>query len=208
MHLQIVLFDINADMIAAWNKEFARYKDHVQYPAVVVHLGVDKLLEQFEVDSLVSPANSFGFMDGGIDGVYSQHIPGIQAKVQKMIRACFSGEIPVGIAEGVETGQINPFEVICAPTMRTPADLRNELAINCYLATRAAFVSCYDMYGVNRIVAIPGMGTGVGGLPKDFVAASMRQAYEDVFINQVHFPKTLTEASIRHREIMDQFYQM
>lgn len=203
--MKVILFDINPDMVKAWEKEFYLYQGHAVHPVSVQQTAVDILLKNNQIDGLVSPANSFGFMDGGIDGVYSRLIPGIQDRVQKTIKSDHFGEIPVGVAAGVQTGLANPYEVICAPTMRTPSGLCNELAINCYLATKAVFQVSDDFYGDETVIAIPGMGTGVGGLPKDYVAAAMRQAYEDVLITPVVFPKTLSQAAMRHHELMNKF---
>jgi hypothetical protein len=55
------LRDIDPDVVSAWQKYFKGV------PNVCISLG-----EIFErsADAIVSPANSFGYMDGGIDLVY------------------------------------------------------------------------------------------------------------------------------------------
>ena len=202
--MKVILFDINKQMIDAWEPEFAPYFSHPDHPVEIQLSSVGTLLATVDIDGLVSPANSFGFMDGGIDGVYSQLIPGIQQKVQTVINSKdYYGEIPVGQAFTVETRQPNPFELIVAPTMRVPHDLNNDLAINCYLATRAVFIEADRYYGSEQILAIPGMGTGCGYLPVDFVAKSMRKAYEDILLNKFSIPTQLGQASSQHRDIMN-----
>ena len=70
---------------------------------------------------MVSPANSFGFMDGGLDLAIRDALGyGVQKAVQEIIRERHHGELPVGAAEVVETGHASwPFLVV-APTMRVP----------------------------------------------------------------------------------------
>ena len=70
-------------------------------------------------DALVSPANSFGFMDGGIDHQISERLGWhIQDLVQKAIRARPLGELLVGEAIVVPTGDAQTPWLIAAPTMR------------------------------------------------------------------------------------------
>lgn len=55
-------------------------------------------------DAVVSPANSFGFMDGGIDPLYSQYFGWqVQDRLQDITRDQHQGELLVRAAEIVET---------------------------------------------------------------------------------------------------------
>ncbi len=56
--LMIKLVDLNPNMVAAWRKDFGNLQN------VIVEL---EDLTKTECDAVVSPANSFGFMDGGVD---------------------------------------------------------------------------------------------------------------------------------------------
>lgn len=52
-----------------------------------------------DCDAVVSPANSYGFMDGGIDMLYSRHFGwDVQARLQAAIRERHDGELLVGTA--------------------------------------------------------------------------------------------------------------
>jgi hypothetical protein len=62
MRLQLIFGDNNPDLIQAWEPEFSGESESPF--AVATSL--------FEADALVSPANSFGFMDGGIDWSISE----------------------------------------------------------------------------------------------------------------------------------------
>jgi O-acetyl-ADP-ribose deacetylase (regulator of RNase III) len=72
-------------------------------------------------DAVVSPANSFGFMDGGIDLPYSKYFGWqVQQRLQELIVQHHRGEFLVGTAEIVETDDKGIPFLIAAPTMRVP----------------------------------------------------------------------------------------
>jgi O-acetyl-ADP-ribose deacetylase (regulator of RNase III) len=133
-------------------------------------------------DALVSPANSFGIMDGGLDLAIRTEMGGdIQRRVQSVILDRHHGELPVGSAEVVETDSEKwPFLVV-APTMRVPEPVSNTL--NAYLAFRAALlgVRTFNKEKIRiRSMVVPGLGTGIGGMDARRCAAQMRVAYDQV----------------------------
>jgi len=70
-----------------------------------------------DCDAVVSPANSFGFMDGGIDALYMAYFGGnIQFLVRQAIYERHHGELVVGTAEIVGTGDRAIPYLIAAPT--------------------------------------------------------------------------------------------
>src|SRR5690349_7368051 len=72
-------------------------------------------------DAVVSPANSFGFMNGGIDMFYSRFFGWhVQERLQEMIRSYHHGELLVGAAEIVATDHDAIPYMMAAPTMRMP----------------------------------------------------------------------------------------
>jgi O-acetyl-ADP-ribose deacetylase (regulator of RNase III) len=116
-------------------------------------------------DAIVSPANSFGYMDGGIDLAYCRFFgDALQLKLQERIRAQHYGELVVGQAAIVPTGHTTFPHLISAPTMRVPDRIGD--TVNVYLAFRAALVAVleHSRGGANpiRSVRVPGLGTGVG----------------------------------------------
>src|SRR4051794_5843753 len=129
-NLRIVLCDVDPDVVRAW-QHFCGDLDFVS-----IRLG--SILE-VNCDAFVSPANSFGFMDGGVDARYLDYFgASIQPRVQRQIFEHHAGELVVGAADIVETGDATiPFLVI-APTMRVPMVLRD--SVNAYLAARAVFL--------------------------------------------------------------------
>ena len=65
--MKCLLCDINPAMREAWEKELER-RPRLAALCSVVAGGITDL----RVDAVVSPANSFGFMRGGVDGVYTR----------------------------------------------------------------------------------------------------------------------------------------
>ncbi len=134
-------------------------------------------------DALVSPANSFGDMSGGLDKAIDDFCEGAaQVTVRNAIGEQHLGELAVGNALIVPMDTKRyPFLVV-APTMRIPGNVKD--SINAYLAMRAALVAIAQHNSRApqpiRSVAVPGMCTGVGGMPPGESAEQMRVAYDMV----------------------------
>ncbi len=119
-----------------------------------------------EVDCqvIVNAANSLGFMGGGVAGVIKR-AGGIDVEKEARGRA----PIPVGEAVITTAGKTGFAGVIHAPTMEQPGIRIG--AENVALATRAA-LALADQKGFVSI-ALPGMGTGVGGVAHAEAASRM-----------------------------------
>lgn len=199
MHL--ILCATDPRLADAWE----RYCGDIEF--VTVHRG--SILD-LTCDALVSPANSFGFMDGGIDALYLEHFGAkLQLRLRRSIHDNHHGELLVGAAEIIETdNQHIPF-LIAAPTMRVPMTLVE--SVNPYLAARALFLllkhgTFNDGPSVDRpisesvsTVALPGLGTGVGGVGPNTCAHQVRTAIDDVLMGEYRSPGTWAEASERHQ---------
>jgi len=199
--MRIVLAAVGDDLADAWQRRCADLAD------VSIHRGS---ITDLSVDAVVSPANSFGFMDGGIDLLYSRHFGWqVQERLQELIRTRHHGELLVGTAEIVETSDTRIPFLIAAPTMRVPMVLTN--TVNPYLATRAALLLIRHgvvasgaaagrrVSEVVRSVAFPGLGTGVGRVTPDVCARQVRAAIEEVAAGDARFPRTWDEAQERHQ---------
>jgi O-acetyl-ADP-ribose deacetylase (regulator of RNase III) len=144
---------------------------------------VEGNLLDLECDGVVSPANSFGDMGGGIDKAIDDfHHGAAQRAVMAAIAEHFLGELPVGVALVVEVAARRfPF-VVAAPMMRVPGGVAD--TINAYLAMRAALVAVlrYNQGAGHpvRSLAVLGLCTGVGGMHPAEVASQMRAAYDSV----------------------------
>src|SRR5262249_25859524 len=126
---------------------------------------------------------SFGDMSGGIDKAIDDfHGGAAQRAVCEAIAEQFYGELPVGAALVVEVpARRFPF-VVAAPTMRTPGSVVG--TINAYLAMRGALVAVLRFNATAakkiRTLAVPGLCTGVGGMPAKEAGAQVRTAYDHV----------------------------
>lgn len=198
--IAIVLTAVDAPLAAAWQRWCGDLR------CVEVHRGS---IFDATCDAVVSPANSFGFMDGGIDRLYVEFFGGVvQERVQACIRGCHGGELLVGQADVVPTDHAGIPYLIAAPTMRVPTALGR--SVHPYLAARAVFLlilhgrfSCGELAGQPiaervRRVAFPGLGTGVGRVPPAVCARQVRAAIEDVVLGRFEFPDTTLQARKRH----------
>ncbi len=171
----LYLTDMEAALIAAWQLEF----DGTDVVKVV-----QGDFFSTAADALVSPANSFGIMDGGLDLAIRYELGhGIEARVQDhIVQHCY-GELPVGNAVIVETGHCDWPYLVVAPTMRVPMDIRHTL--NAYLAFRAVLIAVlrHNMshpQNAIRSLVCPGLGTGVGRMSAAQCALQMKIAYEQM----------------------------
>ncbi|NUP12300.1 MAG: Appr-1-p processing protein [Polyangiaceae bacterium] len=175
MPMEILLVDHHAALTRAWSEVFAEHEE-----VTVVH---GDFFER-DADAMVSPANSFGIMDGGIDVAIRRELGGtIQNVVQKLILEKHHGELHVGAAEIVETAHVRwPFLVV-APTMRVPESVANTL--NAYVAFRAILLAVMrhneqSPTKLIRSLLVPGLGTGIGAMDPRRCAAQMRLALDQV----------------------------
>ncbi len=171
---RIHLVDNDAALVRAWSDAFR------DQPAFVV-----ERRDYFDVqaDAMVSPANSFGVMDGGLDLAIQMTLgPSIQRRVRARIEERHHGELHVGAAEIVETGDSRWPWLVAAPTMRVPEDVSR--TVNAYVAFRAILLAIrtHNASGAApiRTLLCSGLATGVGGMPARRCATQMRLAYLQV----------------------------
>jgi len=136
-------------------------------------------------DCVVSPANSFGLMDGGVDAAITAFFGDqLMHRVQHTIIDEFMGEQPVGTSIIVETG--NPTHPFLAhtPTMRVPMEIAHTDHIYLAMFAMLRAVHQHNKNGKQPIssVACPGLGTGTGHVPFREAARQMALAYTN-FLN-------------------------
>lgn len=190
------LRDRGTDMVAAWERHFAGVAAVV--PATGDIFGV-------AVDAVVSPANSFGFMDGGIDRAYSERLGWhVQDRLREAIARDWDGELPVGLALVIETEAADIPYLVAAPTLRAPVSVAGTL--NAYLSFRAALRAVRRHNerrpGSIRAVACPGMGTGTGEVPPGVCAKQMRAAWDEVEGGQPFRPAGVNDALLQHYRLL------
>lgn len=188
---KLILVDRQPAVVQAWRTEFQDLEQQG-----LVKIAVD-MFQNHSADMIVSPANSFGFMNGGIDYWYSEFFGwDLQDRVKAEIVARFHGELLVGQALTVPTGNVKFPELISAPTMRLPMKIMDPVDV--FLATRAALrlaqQACYQPFGYTKEISVlfPGMGTGAGALDPELCALHMRKAYDAVFVGET-FPTNWEE---------------
>src|SRR5258708_27880441 len=149
--MNLHLVDLEGDIVSAWLEAFAHF------PEVRIHCG-----DLFAIarHCVVSPANSYGFMDGGIDAAYRSFFGHqIERTVQEAVTRRPEGHLPVGASIVVRTGHARMPYLIVAPTMTVPEKVESG---NCYRAMRAILRVVGSNSEVGRDVYCPGLGTGVG----------------------------------------------
>jgi len=178
-------------MLAAWSRYFSGVAN------VSLHEG--NILSR-KADAIVSPANSFGFMDGGIDLVYSHHFGWeLQERLQHTLRESYGGELPVGTAQVVRTDHMDIPFLISAPTMRVPGDISG--TVNVYLAFRAALLASQQSKAIRSVLSPP-LGTGVGGMPLERAAKQMHAAYSEVVLGDTGWRSTARGVLRHHAHLL------
>ena len=165
----LIFCDIDTDVITALKNHFSSVK--------AVGFKVGNLLESAS-NVVISPANSYGFMDGGIDNDYASFFgDGVQTKVLEKVRSRPEGFLPVGASQLIETGHNKIPYLVLAPTMLHPEMIPPN---NVFRAFRAA-LKCILTNKLEDPIYSPGFGTGVGGVEPDEAARMMFEAYRSVY---------------------------
>lgn len=197
--MKIYLRDKNKEIVDAWTVTFEGLEGF-EISAGDIFIGAPK------ADAIVSPANSFGFMDGGIDAIYSFKFGwDLQARLQEYLKKEHYGELPVGQAVIIPTNNSDYPWLISAPTMRIPAVVK--YTANAFLAFRATLLAIKEFNeerGVDHIESIlcPGLGTAVGQMTPWSCAKQMREAYEAIWLEKPYEPKSIEDIYYHHREMV------
>lgn len=138
---------------------------------------INESFEQFmknnKVQCVVSPANSFGIMDGGYDLALTKwYGKQLQKRVQKYIIGNYYGEQPVASSFIIDAGKDNQY-IIHTPTMRTPEKIIDTRII--YQAMRTTLMVAKQ----NQIksILIPMFGGLTGCVRPQVVAEMMYLGY-------------------------------
>ena len=180
--LRLVLVDPKPELCAAWEERFGDEE------GVEIVNGYFERLPAF--DCMVSAANSFGHMSGGVDAAIIRFFgEPLMERVQRRILDEWRGEQPVGTSMIVSTGDDRHPYLAHTPTMRVP--LRISRTDNVYLAMWAMLLAVWrhnrdaatSTGGASpaaiRTVACPGLGTATGRVAPDEAARQMALAYHN-----------------------------
>ncbi|WP_375562327.1 macro domain-containing protein [Bernardetia sp. OM2101] len=173
---KLILIDPNPVLCNEWKKPFKNYKE------VEIVNGYFEELEEF--DCMVSAANSFGLMDGGVDYAIIKYFGAdLEKRVQQKIIEKYRGEQPVGTSMIVETKHNKHPFIAHTPTMRVPLTISR--TDNVYKAMFALLLSVHyhNNEAKNQIkintVACCGLGTATGRVSEDEAARQMQLAYKN-----------------------------
>jgi O-acetyl-ADP-ribose deacetylase (regulator of RNase III) len=202
--MNIVLTAVDEPLARAWEEFCGDVEGVTTYRGSILDVACD---------AVVSPANSFGSMDGGIDAVYMDYFSSnIERSVRRAIVERHHGELLVGTADIVETGDPGISYLIAAPTMRVPMVLHE--SVNAYLAARAVLLLVLKgrfpdgrrqgqpITDVVQTVAFPGLGTGVGRMKPRICARQVRRALDDILLEEYTLPPTWEAALRRHHLLL------
>lgn len=182
---ELILADYNTELCNRFKESFNGFDN------VKVYNG-----DIFNVEStlVVSAANSFGLMDGGVDGAITMHFGNqLMERVQAHIIEHYSGEQPVGSSFIIKAKNYIPGEriqyIAHTPTMRVPKDIRP--TENVYVAMKAILeaVNHHNDSVVNNkfdteetyiaTVVCCGLGTFCGKVEPKRAANEMALAYHN-----------------------------
>lgn len=173
MLVKVVLVDINAKMIQAWRGTFE------ENPEVEIVQG--SMVDQ-PVSAWVSPTNSRGSMDGGLDLVIKNTLGAhIEKRLKQEIASRHGGVLPVGFATSIPTDVNMPRYLISTPTMMgSSEDISDTLnvALACAAAFQAVHMQNTREPGSIRSVALPGLGANTGKVPVEICADLMWTGYD------------------------------
>jgi len=156
-----IFFDYNKEKIVEYREILKSHIDAQFYYGTLVDV-----MKNFDINVLVSPANSYGIMTGGIDRdiveMYPMVIDNVNAKINQSSDFDSGGRkiIPVGRCEAVSLNNKDKIMLI-APTMFLPKNI--EGTFNVFHAF-SAILKLTDKLPKNVLIACPCLGTGVGGL--------------------------------------------
>jgi O-acetyl-ADP-ribose deacetylase (regulator of RNase III) len=180
--IRITIVSLNSDIMKIVNELFPTE----MYPNIEPIYGNISISSPH--DCIVSPANSFGHMDGGIDRTLSYILMKnyddnyISSKVREVIREKYSGEQPVGTCILMPTENSRfPF-LAHAPTMTVPTN--SVRTLNAYYAFKAVLESIKSH---NRETDVPIKSiltttfcTGCGEMSLKNSLIQMKKAYDIV----------------------------
>lgn len=168
MLLRLHLVDIDPGVADALKDAFAAFPE-----VVAIHGDIVRVARHL----VISPANSHGFMDGGVDRAYARFFGlDVVRRVRDAVLQRPEGHLPVGAALAIPTGHPTIAYLILAPTMETPEHVP---ATNAYRALRAALRLLNTHPELFGDWFCPGLTTLVGAVNPRDAATEMAEAYND-----------------------------
>lgn len=170
--MKIVLLDIDKVTITSWKLYFGDCSD-----VEIVEDSFGHFMNTHkDIDCVVSPANSYGLMDGGYDLAITDWFgKQLMKRVQEYIIDNYYGEQPVASSFIIDTN-VNGIKLIHTPTMRIPSIIRDEMVI--YHSMRSTLITALD--NNVKCIVIPAFGGGCGMVHPAILAKMMYMGYEQI----------------------------
>jgi O-acetyl-ADP-ribose deacetylase (regulator of RNase III) len=189
--------DINGEFIDAASKIFSENnQNHIEYSSESIET------IPIENKAFVSPGNSLGFMDGGIDFVYSRKMfPGVEGQIREMIKGLSQEKylhdqninlvsklgrpyLTVGSAICQFTG--NNTCLIACPTMFLPHDVsKTQNAYHAFMAGLMAVNKINAKRKEKITLVCPALCCGYGKMSYEESALQIYNAYVDFHNNKI-----------------------
>jgi len=166
--------------------------EELRLGSLIVRIVVGDITE-FQGDAIVNPANTYGYMGGGV-------ALAIKRRGGRIIEdeAVRQAPIPIGSAVVTTGGSLQVRAVIHAPTVVEPGG--SSSPGNVYKATKAALGKAVEN-GFKKI-AFPLMGAGVGGLTPRESVSSMAKAFKEYRDQELELYIYVRDQSLT-REVID-----
>jgi O-acetyl-ADP-ribose deacetylase (regulator of RNase III) len=186
MSLKIVFFDLNKIFIETYKNALQSKMKNTSF----IHTDLDTLIKNnSNINAIVSPANSYGWMNGGIDQFINKLLNGVEFDVKQrinkvgMIDSRGDRYLPVGKCEVVY--KCNKY-LFVSPTMMMPTRLYPGNK-NIMLAFFAMLQKAIELVrtGKNIILACPCLGTGVGKMDPVESANQILTAWNHIIDNKM-----------------------
>lgn len=188
-----ILDTIHFTFISLYEEDITNYKAVLTRSNVgfVCNDIIDEMSECDKYDAVVSPANSFGFMDRGVDACYVRYFQNsLEKSVKDVIRTKYHGELIVGNGMVLDLNRVeNPRFLINCPTARVPSDISS--TTNVYYACRAlltlleknakTYFENGNEHGRIKHILVPCLGAGSGRMPSKRSAIQVKSAFDSFY---------------------------
>lgn len=169
--MQIYILDSDKNKLRYAELYFSNEPD-----VLCVHSDFSDFVKSTQVDCIVSPANSFGLMDGGYDRAITEYFGDeLQKEVQRYIMNNYWGEQPIASSFIIDIPN-HDSKLIHTPTMRSPEQILDSKII--YHCTRSTLI-CALQNRMNSLL-VPMFGGGCGNIHPKRIAEMMWRAYKQI----------------------------
>lgn len=185
-NINFILCDINKSICYEWNNRFKNYSNVKIYNGYFNNC-ISELENSKENKSIaiVSPANSYGLMDGGYDKAIIDYFgKELQDSVQNEIMNRYCGEQPIMSSLSINIPNHNKCVLIHTPTMRTPELIVDVTTI--YHCTRSSIIE--SICSLCDTIILPAFGGLTGGRSPYTVAYYMERALSQL----INIPDNIT----------------